>query len=154
MYDVISYPLFIGYFIFRLLESITSAALVTQATVKALIASENPDERVVQKLTFELEETYPNSRSTSTRTAVVLLPGESKVVTLVNSLTHDRTQLIRIKVRTVKVMVSHFYLFIAAILPCYKGPLMEGLATYHSYFIRVSLLLGIGGSLSKLYGVF
>ena len=75
--------------------------------MKALIASENPDEHAVQKLIFELEETYPNSRSTPTHTAVVLLPGESIVVTLVNSLTQHRTQLIRIKVRTVKVMVSH-----------------------------------------------
>lgn len=88
------------------MESITSAAHVSQIAVKALVATESSEESAVQKLTFDLEETYPNSRSASTRTAVVLLPGESKMVTLVNSLTHDRTQLTRIKVRTVKVMVN------------------------------------------------
>lgn len=75
--------------------------------MKALVTSENAEESDVQKLTFNLEETYPNSRSQSTHSATVLLPGESKLVTLVNSLTHDRTQLVGIKVRTVKVMVSH-----------------------------------------------
>ena len=74
--------------------------------MKALISSMSSEETAVQKLTFDPEETYPNSRSASTRSAIVLLPGESKVVTLVNSLTHHRTQLIRVKVRTVKVMVS------------------------------------------------
>ena len=86
-----------------------SSAHVLQIAVKALIASESSEESTIQKLTFDLEEVYPNSRSTSSHAAVVLLPGESKVVTLVNSITHDRTQLIRIKVRTVKVMVSCFH---------------------------------------------
>ena len=86
-----------------------SSAHVTQTAVKALIASESSEDSNIQKMTFDLEETYPNSRSTSTHSAVVLLPGESKVVTLVNSLTHDRTQVIKIKVRTVKVMVSFIH---------------------------------------------
>ena len=91
----------------RLLESISSAAHVTQTAVKALIASESSEESAVQKVTFNLEEVYPNSRSAPSRSAIVLLPGESKVVTLVNSLTHDRRQLVGIRVRTIKVMVSH-----------------------------------------------
>ena len=91
----------------RLLESITSAAHVTQTAVKALIASESSEESAVHKVTFNLEEVYPSSRSAPSRSAIVLLPGESKVVTLVNSLTHDRRQLVGIRVRTVKVMVSH-----------------------------------------------
>ena len=90
----------------RLLESISSAAHVTQTAVKALIASESSEESAVQKVTFNLEEVYPNSRSAPSRSAIVLLPGESKVVTLVNSLTHNRRQLVGIRVRTVKVMVS------------------------------------------------
>ena len=80
---------------------------MTQTVVKALIASESSEESAVQKVTFNLEEVYPNSRSSPSRSAIVLLPGESKVVTLVNSLTHDRRQLVGIRVRTVKVMVSH-----------------------------------------------
>jgi hypothetical protein len=81
---------------------------VTRTAVKALIASESSEESAVQKVTFNLEEVYPNSRSAPSRSAIVLLPGESKVVTLVNSLTHDRRQLVGIRVRTIKVMVSHY----------------------------------------------
>ena len=131
-----------------------SAARVSQATVKALIASEKSEESTMQKLIFELEETYPNSRSTSAHTAVVLLPGESKVVTLVNSLTRDRTQLIRIKVRTVKVMVSYFFV---CLLLSYLATKLVGILwksqqhPVHGYMIRLSLLLRIHGLLSKLY---
>ena len=81
---------------------------MTQTAVKALIASESSEESAVQKVIFNLEEVYPNSRSGPSRSAIVLLPGESKVVTLVNSLTHDRRHLVGIRVRTVKVMVSHY----------------------------------------------
>ena len=91
---------------YRLLESIYSAAHITQAAVKSLIAFQSAQEHVIRKLAFDFEELYGSSRSTATHSAVVLLPGESKVVTVVNSLTHSRTQLICIKVRTLKVMVS------------------------------------------------
>ena len=94
-------------FCYRLVESITSAAHVTQAAVKSLISFESSQENAVHKLAFDFEELYPNSRTTATHSAIVLLPGEAKVVTVVNSLTHSRTQLIGITVRTMKVMVSH-----------------------------------------------
>ena len=61
----------------RLLEFISSTAHVTQTAVKALIASESSEESVVQKVTFNLKEVYPNSRSAPSRLAIVLLPRES-----------------------------------------------------------------------------
>ena len=89
-------------------EALTSASHIAQAAVKSLLSSDS-NSADLSGMTFDLEESYPNSYSLASSKRIEISEGRGRVVSFVNSLAHKQMKkMVSLKVNTVDVMVSAF----------------------------------------------
>ncbi len=88
--------------IIRMISAITNAKIIAQASIKSLLN----DVQSISSLTFTLEETYSDDvKALPDRITVDIKNNGSQIVSFVNSLAHENTQLVTVLVNSPNVMV-------------------------------------------------
>lgn len=101
-----SYVVPIKYCFYRMIAAIRESQMVSQKSLKSLMLLEEPSLREsISTLTFTPEESYPKIKVLAEHVVVDIKTRGKQMVTFVNSLAHERVQLVTLLVNSFNITV-------------------------------------------------